>query len=337
MITIKNLIKEFKIENKIFRAVDDVSLEIPTGCVYGIIGLSGAGKSTLVRCINRLEEATDGKIYIDDVCINELSEKELLDCRRNIGMIFQNFNLFNQKSVYENIAFPLRLLRMRKQEIDNRVEELLDFIDMKEKKYTYPSELSGGQKQRVAIARAIATKPKILLSDEGTSALDPANTSQILKLIKRAVDEFGMTVVMITHQMEVAREICDRVAVMENGRVIEENDAESIFKSPKCDLTRRFVDSLNVDKRKDNRIDFTKYKGKVVRISYSEDTADEPILSKCIKEYNVDANIITGNINQLSNTRVGYMYIEFIGAENNILSASEYLKNKGVAVEVVNE
>lgn len=335
MIEIKNLVKEFNISDKKFRAVDDVSLNIPDGCIYGVIGLSGAGKSTLIRCINRLEEPTEGKIIIDGVNINALSETELLDERRKIGMIFQNFNLFKQKTVYSNIAYPLKLLKMNKNDIKNRVYELLKFIDLEEKKNSYPSELSGGQRQRVAIARAMATNPKILLSDEGTSALDPANTNQILNLMKKAVKDYGMTVVLITHQMEVAKEICDRVAVMENGKIVEENDVESIFRSPKHKLTRIFVDSMGIEDTSYN-IDFNKYKGRVVRIAYKNDTTDSPILSKCIREFNLDLNLICGNVNNVKNGKVGHMYVEFNGAYMDIENAMRYLLKEGLEVEVVN-
>lgn len=203
MIKVKNLVKDFKIEDGAFRAIDGVSFQVERGQVFGIIGLSGAGKSTLVRCLNRLEEPTSGTIDIDGVCINDLDKKSLLETRRSIGMIFQNFNLFDQSTVYENIAYPLEIIGMDKKEIKDTVEEMLEFVDLKEKRNSYPSEISGGQKQRVAIARALATKPKILLSDESTSALDPANTEQILNLLRNSVERYNMTIIMITHQMRV--------------------------------------------------------------------------------------------------------------------------------------
>lgn len=337
MIEIKNLTKEFKLENRIFKAIDDVSLTIPTGCIYGIIGMSGAGKSTLVRCINRLEIPSEGKILIDGVNINSISEHELMNLRKEIGMIFQSFNLFNQKNVYENIAYPLKLMKMSKKEISDRVDELLKFIDMEDKKKAFPYELSGGQKQRVAIARALATKPKILLSDEGTSALDPANTAQILSLIKKAVDELGMTVVMITHQMEVAKEICDQISVMEKGKIIESNDVESIFRTPKHKLTRTFVDSLSLNNTDNNEeIDFTKFSGRIFRISYKDSTTDEPMLSHCIRKFNIDINLISGNISNLKTGRIGHMYIEMQGKESEINDAKEYLIKSGLIVEGVN-
>ena len=230
MIEVKNLVKDFKNNNLTFRAVDDVSFKVEKGEVFGIIGLSGAGKSTLVRCLNRLEEPTSGKVIIDNLDLIDLDEKSLLEARRDIGMIFQNFNLFNQKTVYENIAFPLEISGIEKDEIENRVYEMLEFVDLLDKKDSYPSNISGGQKQRVAIARALATRPKILLSDESTSALDPENTEQILALLKSSVEKYNMTIIMITHQMEVAKNICQRIAVMEEGKIIECDTVKNIFK-----------------------------------------------------------------------------------------------------------
>ena len=268
MIKVKNLVKEFRNDTDVLRAIDDVSFEVNKGEVFGIIGLSGAGKSTLVRCLNRLEEPTSGTIEIDGVCINDLDKKSLLEARRSIGMIFQNFNLFNQSTVYENIAYPLEIIGMDKKEIEETVEEMLDFVDLKDKKNSYPSEISGGQKQRVAIARALATKPKILLSDESTSALDPANTEQILNLLKSSVERYNMTIIMITHQMEVAKSICDRIAVMEDGRIIETDTVENIFKSPKTERTKSFIKSLP-DVLEDEVFDPEDFKGKLLRLSFT--------------------------------------------------------------------
>ena len=226
VIKLVNVSKEFNIENKKIHAVNNVSLKIKEGEIFVIIGLSGAGKSTLIRYINRLDEPTDGKIFIDGVELTALNKESLRKERKDIGMIFQHFNLLSQKTVYENIAFPLQLEKMNKVDIEERVNELLKYVDLEDKKYSYPSQLSGGQKQRVAIARAIANKPKILLSDEGTSALDPKTTKSILGLLRKIRDELNITIIMITHQMEVVKDICNRIAIMENGNVIEENTVE---------------------------------------------------------------------------------------------------------------
>ena len=244
MIKLHNVSKTFYNEQNNIEAVKNVSLKVNKGEIYGIIGLSGAGKSTLIRCLNRLEEPTSGKIIINRIDLTSLDKKDLRNKRKEIGMIFQHFNLLSQKNVYENIAFPLRLAHMEENEIENRVNELLKYVSLEDKKYNYPSQLSGGQKQRVAIARAIANKPKILLSDEGTSALDPKTTKNILNLLKKIRDELGITIVMITHQMEVVKEICDRVAIMENGQLIEENLVEELFSDPKTKTAKTFIKSI---------------------------------------------------------------------------------------------
>lgn len=244
MIELANITKVFNNGKDKLEAVKNVSLKINKGEIFGIIGLSGAGKSTLIRCINRLEEPTEGKIYIKGVDLTNLNKEDLRVARKNIGMIFQHFNLLSQKTVYENIAFPLRLEKLSKKQIDARVDQLLEYVDLVDKKYSYPSQLSGGQKQRVAIARAIANNPQILLSDEGTSALDPKTTKSILELLKKVRDEFNITIVMITHQMEVVKEICDRVAIMDKGEIVEVNTVENLFKNPKTKIAHSFINSL---------------------------------------------------------------------------------------------
>ncbi len=335
MIKVKNLVKEFRNDTDVLRAIDDVSFEVNKGEVFGIIGLSGAGKSTLVRCLNRLEEPTSGTIEIDGVCINDLNKKSLLEARRSIGMIFQNFNLFNQSTVYENIAYPLEIIGMDKKEIEETVEEMLDFVDLKDKKNSYPSEISGGQKQRVAIARALATKPKILLSDESTSALDPANTEQILNLLKSSVERYNMTIIMITHQMEVAKSICDRIAVMEDGRIIETDTVENIFKSPKTERTKSFIKSLP-DVLEDEVFDPEDFKGKLLRLSFDSSTAKRPIMNDLIKTSNCTVNLLSGNINRLRNGDVsGYLTIELDGSPEDIEAAIDALTRQNVVVEVL--
>lgn len=334
MIKVKNLVKEFKIENKVFKAVNDVSFSVKQGEIYGIIGLSGAGKSTLVRCLNRLEEPTSGTIKIDGKIITSLSEKELLEERKDIGMIFQSFNLFEQKTVYKNIAYPLELLKMPKDDIDKRVNELLEFVDLMDKKNAYPSEISGGQKQRVAIARAIATSPRLLLSDEGTSALDPANTKQVLELLKKVVRELGMTIVMITHQMEVAKDICDRIAVMENGKIIEENTVEELFRNPKNKRTLSFIENL-----KESDEDFLwnpeDFKGKLIRLTYDDNTSKEPVLSDIFKKFDSSINLIQGRINKVTDKSIGYMIVEVIGDYKELGEILDYLEEKNIKAEVL--
>lgn len=335
MIEVKNLTKEFIVNNKPFKAVDDVSFHVDKGEVFGIIGLSGAGKSTLVRCLNRLEDATSGEIIVDGININELSKSELLKARRDIGMIFQNFNLFYQSTVYENIAYPLQIINTPKEEIKETVEKLLEFIDLKDKKNSYPSEISGGQKQRVAIARALSTKPKVLLSDESTSALDPANTSVILNLLRKSVQEFGMTVIMITHQMEVAKSICDRIAVMENGKIIECDTVENIFRYPKTKRTKSFIQSLP-DTFGEEKIDPKDFEGTLLRLTFSDENSKEPILSKVMKDSKCDISIISGQLNRISNEEVvGYLIIEVDGAERDKDEVLSKLREQDVNVEVL--
>ena len=335
MIRVENLVKDFKTENGFFRAIDDVSFEVKKGEVFGIIGLSGAGKSTLVRCLNRLEEPTSGSIYIDGASINDLDKKQLLETRRDIGMIFQNFNLFNQSTVYENIAYPLEITGMDKKEIEKTVEEMLDFVDLKDKREAYPSEISGGQKQRVAIARALATKPKILLSDESTSALDPANTEQILNLLKDSVKRYNMTIIMITHQMEVAKNICDRIGVMEDGRIIESNTVERIFKSPKTARTKSFIKSLP-DAVEDQVFDPKEFNGKLLRLNFDNAVAKKPIVNNLIKHSPCTINILSGNISRLAKGDVsGYLTVELDGSDEDIEAAILELTEQNVEVEVL--
>ena len=335
MIEVSHLVKEFSNDGKVFRAVDDVSFQVQKGEIYGIIGLSGAGKSTLVRCLNRLEEPTSGKIFIDGVDMVALNKKELLNQRKDIGMIFQHFNLFLQKTVYDNIAYPLEIQKWPKEKIKARVEELLDFIDLKDKRGVYPSSLSGGQKQRVAIARALATSPKILLSDEGTSALDPINTRMVVETLKKTVKDLNTTIIMITHQMEVAKDICDRIAVMENGKIIEENTVEELFRAPKTKQTQNFISSLRESDDPDQSLDLTKYKGRVLRLSYDDQTVDQPILSHCIKDYQVDVNLLSGNMNRLDVKDFGYMIVEVLGPDQQVDQALAFMKEAGVYVEVL--
>lgn len=334
MIEVKNLVKVFRVDGKEFKALDDVSFKVDKGEIFGVIGLSGAGKSTLVRCINRLEEADSGEVIIDGVNISKLSPEDLRRERKDIGMIFQAFNLFMQKTVYDNIAYPLEIAKEKKDYIEKRVEELLKFIDLEEKRNAYPAELSGGQKQRVAIARAIATNPKILLSDEGTSALDPANTQAVLNLLKKIVKKYNTTIIMITHQMEVAKDICDNIAVMENGRIIEENTTKELFRNPQTKVTRSFIKNLK-DEVEEEVINGEDFKGDVYRLSYANNNYDKPILSQCMKKFDVYVNILSGNINKLNATSVGYLTVEIQGSEAERKKALDFLIENQVSVEVL--
>lgn len=334
MIRIEKLSKSFETSGEKIWALRDISLQINEGEIFGIIGLSGAGKSTLIRCINRLEEPTSGKIYIDGIDITSLNKKALRKSRKDMAMIFQHFNLLNQKTVYKNVAFPLELERLPKKVIDDRVNTLLEYVGLSDKRDAYPSQLSGGQKQRVAIARALANNPKILLSDEGTSALDPKTTKSILELLNRIRKELNVTIILITHQMEVIKDICDRVAIIEDGRIIEMNTVEELFKNPKTKTAKSFISSLNPND--DNGlIKPENYDGTLIRLSYLGKSAKKPIVSQMVKKFNIHVNILSGNINQLMSTSAGYLILELSGSDEEITNAIAFLKSKDVGVEVI--
>ena len=334
MIKVSNLRKIYEIDGKRFNAVDGVNFEVKKGEIYGIIGLSGAGKSTVIRCINRLEEPSEGNIEIDGVDLLSLKNKDLLNSRKDMSMIFQHFNLFNHMTIEENVAYPLKLAKWSKEDIQNRVDEMLEFVELKSRKNSYPAELSGGQKQRIAIARALATNPKILLSDEATSSLDPNTTKDISNLIKRSAKQYGTTIIVITHQMEVAKDLCDRIAVMENGKIIEENTTENLFRNPKNKITRSFIEGISIAEE----IDYQSINsdGKIVRLTYDGKSADIPVISKLSKNYDLEINILSGNINKLINTSVGYLIVEFIGPDDEIRKALDYCKSQGIHMEVLN-
>lgn len=334
MITIENLSKSFEMKNNKIWAVKDVNLHINKGEIFGIIGLSGAGKSTLIRCLNRLEEPTGGKITIDGMNITSLDKRELRLIRKDIGMIFQHFNLLSQKTVYENIAFPLELEGLSRNEIKTKVNTLLDYVELTDKKDSYPSQLSGGQKQRVAIARSLANDPKILLSDEGTSALDPQTTKSILELLNRIRKEFDLTIVLITHQMEVVKDVCDRVAIIEDGKIIEMNTVEELFRNPKTKTANAFISGLQFNIEEES-IRPEEFKGTLIRLSFLGSSAKKPIVSRMIKKFDIDVNILSGNINELMSTSVGYLILELSGYEYEVKDAINYLKNQNVNVEVI--
>lgn len=334
MIDVKKVSKSFNSDNGNIEAVREVSFHVNRGEIYGIIGLSGAGKSTLVRLLNMLEKPTEGEILIDGVEMNGLSKKELLEKRKEIGMIFQHFNLFSQKTVRENIAYPLKIDKVDKKEIDERVNKLLEFIDLKDRADSYPAQLSGGQQQRVAIARAIARRPKVLLSDEGTSALDPKNTKQVLDLLRKISSELDTTIIMITHQMEVAKSICDRIAVMEQGRIVEENETQEIFLHPKHNVTRSFISKSH---KSGNWEDYKTiaHKGRLIKLNYPGDTADKPIIADLIKKHDISLSILAGNIDTLNVGHLGSLLLEIIGKEEDVDDAVEDLLKQGVEVEVL--
>jgi D-methionine transport system ATP-binding protein len=343
MIELKNLYKTYDTEGEKVEAVKDVTLNINKGEIYGIIGFSGAGKSTLVRCINFLERPTKGQVLIDGKDLNDLSNKELREERKKIGMIFQHFNLMKSRTVFENIAYPLKGSKYSKEEIKDKVTSLLKLVELEDKANSYPSQLSGGQKQRVGIARALANDPKVLLCDEATSALDPQTTKSILKLLKEVNRKFGITIVIITHEMQVVKEICTRAAVMENGRVVEEGNIFKVFSEPKEKITKNFIDSTSLlsniyDLIEDkSSVVEIKENEKILKLKYLENSTTEPIISIISREFNVDANIIFGNVEIIQESPLGGLIVIIKGQEEQIHNVINYLKEKNVEVEVIKD
>lgn len=341
MIELQHIDKIYHTSSGDLHALKDINLTINEGEIFGIIGLSGAGKSTLVRCINMLEKPTSGKVIVDGKEMTALGEEQLRKARQNIGMIFQHFNLLSSRTVFGNIAFPLEIQGLDKAAIQKKVEPLLDLVGLKDRADHYPSQLSGGQKQRVGIARALASNPKVLLCDEATSALDPQTTESILNLLRDINKRLHITIVMITHQMNVVKEICDRVAVIENGEIIEQGSMVDIFTNPQKATTREFVASIQHNDLPDfvRKLDIHKdYKAgdkALVSLSFIGDSAGEPIVSVLIKEYDTNVNILTANIENLQDTPFGTLLIEVEGDEAHLKKALDYLHERKVKDEVI--
>lgn len=336
MIEIKHLTKIFpgKDKSKSVTALEDINLTIEDGEIYGIIGTSGAGKSTLVRCINLLEQPTSGQVLIDGKDLTELSPAQMRQERRKIGMIFQHFNLLWSRTVADNIAFPLEIADYPKQKLAERVQELLELVGLTEKAEAYPSQLSGGQKQRVGIARALANHPKVILSDEATSALDPETTASILELLKTINRQLGVTIVVITHEMSVIKEICDRVAVIEKARIVETGTTVDLFTSPKTEMARRLINSVTKTTLPPAFLE-RKMSGPLVRLTFIGDSAEEPALSQLVRQFNVDANVLLGSIDNLKNTTFGILTVELRGDEASIQQGIAFLEEKSIKVEVI--
>lgn len=341
MIELINVNKTFQIGDRVVEAAKDVNLTIEDGEIFGIIGYSGAGKSTLVRCINLLERPTSGEVVVDGVNLTTLKDKELRKERNKIGMIFQQFNLFASRTVYDNVAYPLRHSGLSKAEKQAKVTELLALVELSDKAKSYPSQLSGGQKQRVAIARALASDPKTLLCDEATSALDPQTTDAILRLLKQLNQKLGITVVLITHEMQVIKEICDRVAVMEKGRVVESGDVFSVFANPQQPITKDFIDTTSnlskIYELIDEGAQITRlHTGeRIVRFKYLVRSSSEALVSNISRQFDIDVNIIFGNIELIGEEPLGGLVSIISGEEHNIEAALSYLREKNVGVEVI--
>jgi len=347
MIEFKSVSKTYHLKALDVEAVKDVSLRIGDGEIYGIIGYSGAGKSTLVRCINLLEIPDSGTVIVNGKALFEdgkpLPERELRKARREIGMIFQHFNLLDRNTVFDNVAFPLKSSGMDKEDIKERVLELLDIVSLRDKASVYPSQLSGGQKQRVAIARALANNPKVLLSDEATSALDPEATESILALLKRLNRELGLTVVIITHEMSVIKEICSRVAVMENGRVVEEGEVYDIFSSPSHEATKKFVKtSGNMGQveallSEDSPLLSLKQGEALVKLTYSKNSTSEALISVASRIFGVDMSILIANVEIIQGQLLGQTVNIMRGESNQIDATLNYFENNGVRAEVLKD
>ena len=337
MIEIKNLNKSFKTKDGVMKACDDISLTIKDGEIFGIVGYSGAGKSTLVRMFNALEKPDNGSIEIDKKEVTTLKGKELSLFRQNISMIFQNFNLLWSRTVRENIAFPLEIAHINKEARNKRVDELLNLVGLSDKGDNYPSSLSGGQKQRVAIARALALKPKYLLSDEATSALDPKTTDDILSLLKKINEETGITIIMITHQMEAVQKICHRLVVMADGKIIEEGKVSDVFYNLKHALTKKLIRAtdtgLDVEETKEElKSKFPS--GYLLRITFDADHSGEPVLYECARNNAIPFSIVSANIHNTQDGILGVMYL-YIDSIEEIEPFIEELQKREIKVEVI--
>lgn len=353
-IKIKNLVKKYQLnDGKELLAVNNVNLDIEQGDIYGIMGLSGAGKSTLIRLLNRLEEPTSGEILVkqeivdqkdntvtgyEDKNILKFNMKMLREYRKKTGMIFQHFNLLNSRNVAENVAFPLEISKWKKKDIEKRVDELLEIVGLSDKKLNYPEQLSGGQKQRVAIARALANNPKILLSDEATSALDPRTTNSILELLKDINKKFGITIILITHQMEVIKKICNKTAIMSDGQIIEKGETKEIFLNPKTDLVKEFVGNISHEefRTEEEKKHREENNGKLrLRLKYNEDQVNESYITKIIRKYDVEVNILSGFIDKVGDVIVGNLLIEISASEEKSKDIIEWLKENKIDSEVL--
>ena len=347
MIKLDHITQTYKTpEGREFKALDDVSIEIRPGEIFGIIGRSGAGKSTLVRCINLLNRPSEGTVTVDGKNLTELSEDELRESRRSIGMIFQHFNLLSSRTVYDNVALPLELVGTPKNVIREKVEPLLKLVGLTEHAHKYPSQLSGGQKQRVGIARARTNDPKVLLSDEATSALDPETTVATLALLKRINKELGLTIVMITHEMQVVKQICERVVVMNYGKIVEQGKVVDIFMSPQHETTKALIGNVMARDMPASILDrFRKARENhpnsdavyLLRLAFSGNEVTRPVISECSRRFNLDFNILRGTVDDVQGQTLGSLTV-LIEAESSVfIEAVNFLRENGVVVEEIND
>ena len=341
MIDLSHIEKIYDSPSGPVRAIKDISLHINRGEIYGIIALSGAGKSTLVRCINLLERPTIGKVTVDGQDITAMSESQLRQARKSIGMIFQHFNLLSSATVYENVAFPLRLVNTPKEKIDKKVTELLELVGLADKANQYPSQLSGGQKQRVGIARALASEPKILLCDEATSALDPQTTKAILQLIRDINAKLKLTVVVITHEMQVIKDICDKVAVIDKGVIAEKGKVLDVFTNPQQPITKEFISVLLSNDLpvgfREREVHQEQFSGSIllIRITFIGESANEPVISRLIKNFDLNVGILFGSLDDIKGVPFGRLIISLDGRQLEIQEALEYVQKQNLKVEVI--
>ncbi|SLK03031.1 D-methionine transport system ATP-binding protein [Enterobacter sp. NFR05] len=334
MIEFRHVSKTFSRKGNPVLALKDINLSIAKGDIFGIIGYSGAGKSTLLRLINRLESPGQGEVVINGEVLQEFSGKRLRAIKKDIGMIFQNFNLLNSKTVFHNVAIPLILQGRDKAFIQARVTELLEFVNLSDKVHSFPNELSGGQKQRVGIARALATNPSVLLCDEATSALDPHTTVQILLLLQEINRRYGITIVLITHEMSVIQKICNKVAVMQNGSIVEQGDVFNLFAQPQHPVTASFVQSVIHDKlpelvsavlQRDNG-------AQALRLEFVGATAQQPIINRIIKDYAIEVNILFASMSEVQSRILGFMIVQILGEPEQTGRAIAHLRDAGVKI-----
>lgn len=338
MIEFINVCKNFKIKQQEVKALADVSLKIEKGDIFGVIGFSGAGKSTLLRMVNSLEKPTSGLVKVAGENINDLSFTNLRQVRKKIGMVFQQFNLLNSKSVFDNIAMPLILKKTSKKDIKERVEKLLEFVGMEDKSNAYPDQLSGGQKQRVGIARALATNPSILLCDEATSALDPETTDSILKLLERINKELNITILIVTHEIQVIQKICNKVAVMESGKVVETGSVVDVFSKPEQEITKKFVKTVIADKISESYVkalqnDSRNYK--LFKISFLGKKNESSVLYRVNKKFEIETNILFASFNELQQQVLGIFIIQVIGSNEDIEEVKEYFIKQELGLQEV--
>ncbi|MEZ9765121.1 methionine ABC transporter ATP-binding protein MetN [Vibrio splendidus] len=340
MIKVNQVNKVFYQGTKEINALIDINLHIPQGQIFGVIGSSGAGKSTLIRCVNMLEAPTSGEVIVDGIDLTKLSKSELSEARRNIGMIFQHFNLLSSRTVFNNVALPLELAGKDKAAIEAKVSELLELVGLSDKRDTYPANLSGGQKQRVAIARALASDPKVLLCDEATSALDPATTQSILELLREINRKLNITILLITHEMDVVKSICHEVAIIGDGELVEKGTVGEIFAHPKTELAHQFIRStldLTIPEDYQARLQETRVNSSypLVRLEFTGATVDAPLMTQIARKFNIDVSILSSDLDYAGGVKFGMMVAELFGNEADDNAAIQFLRDNNVKVEVL--